>query len=72
MNEKVNHPDHYQGSIECIDYIESLGLGKGFCLGSAIKYIHRAGNKAGESELDDLKKASWYLDRYVDALEVKE
>ena len=67
--EKINHPDHYQseGGIECIDYIESLGLGEGFELGNAIKYIARAGKK--EDAAADLKKAIWYIRRYLSRLE---
>lgn len=66
MNEKVNHPSHYQGKgLEAIDVIESFGLG--FNLGNAIKYILRAGKKGSEPEdrLNDLKKADWYLSREI-------
>lgn len=34
-----------------------------FCEGNAIKYCFRAGHKEGASELLDLKKAQWYLNR---------
>ena len=63
--ESVNHPEHYQkpGIPECIDIIEALGWTKGFCLGNALKYIYRAEDKG--NELEDLKKARWYLDRYI-------
>lgn len=71
MTSKVDHPAHYQGSIECIDYIYSVGMAKGFCLGNAIKYIHRAGNKDGESVRDDLEKARWYLDWYLNHMEAE-
>lgn len=64
--DKINHPSHYtSGNIEVIDYIEDLGFGTGFCLGNAIKYISRAGRKSGESGEDDIKKAIWYLNRYL-------
>lgn len=64
--EMVNHPSHYnQGSIEAIDYIESHKLS--FCLGNVVKYITRAKHKG--TELQDLKKASWYLQREIDRLE---
>ena len=65
----VNHPRHYQseGGIECIDYIEALGFGDGFELGNAIKYIARAGRKGSATE--DLRKAIWYLQRYIDRTE---
>ncbi len=62
--EYVNHPPHYnKGETECIDYIEDQGLG--FHLGNVVKYIARAGAKETTAELEDLKKARWYLDRYI-------
>jgi len=62
MKEKINHPDHYQGSgLEAIDVIEAFNLD--FNLGNAIKYILRAGKK--ESKIEDLKKAHWYLAREI-------
>ena len=58
----VNHPTHYnKGKIEVIDFIEDQGLS--FHLGNVIKYIARAGAKG--DKLEDLKKAQWYLDRYI-------
>lgn len=58
----VNHPVHYVSQsivIEPIDLYEKLP----FCLGNALKYVFRAGHKDGSSELEDLKKALWYLER---------
>lgn len=64
----VNHPRHYNfGTIEVIDVIEDWNLG--FHLGNTIKYIARAPHKG--SELEDLKKARWYLDRKIRNLESK-
>ncbi len=64
----INHPSHYtDGGIETIDAIEAWGLG--FHLGNAVKYISRAGKKAGSSELEDLKKARWYLNRCIATIE---
>ena len=67
MAETINHPSHYGGdtTYEAIKVIEAWGLG--FHLGNSIKYICRAGRKA--NELEDLKKAAWYLDRYIKGLE---
>lgn len=63
MSEYINHPDHYnQGNIEVIDVIEDWNLG--FHLGNAIKYISRSKHKGKEKE--DLEKAKWYLQRYID------
>jgi hypothetical protein len=64
--DKINHPKHYTfGKFEPIDAIEDWKLG--FCLGNAIKYIARAPHKG--TQLEDLKKARWYLDREIQNLE---
>lgn len=68
----VNHPEHYGGKdnpYEAIKVIEAWSLG--FCLGNAVKYICRAGKKDPSigKELEDLKKARWYLDREIQQLE---
>lgn len=58
----VNHPQHYSAhGIEPIDYIESHDLN--FNLGNVIKYVSRAPYKG--TELEDLKKAKWYLEREI-------
>lgn len=58
----IDHPSHYnRGKIEVIDFIEDQGLS--FHLGNVIKYVARAGAKG--DKLEDLKKARWYLDRYI-------
>jgi len=68
QSDTVNHPSHYNvGNIEVIDYIEDLGLGIGFNLGNAIKYLSRAGHKDGNSAAQDVKKALWYIQRQYDA-----
>jgi hypothetical protein len=66
--EKIDHPPHYGGAdnlYEAIKVIEAWNLG--FHLGNAVKYISRAGKKG--DELEDLKKARWYLDRLITNLE---
>lgn len=58
----INHPSHYtRGKIEVIDFIEDQQLPYHLC--NVIKYISRAGHKG--DKLEDLKKARWYLDRYI-------
>lgn len=62
----VAHPSHYtQGGIETIDFIEAKALG--FHLGNVVKYVTRAAHKG--SELQDLRKARWYLDRWIELRE---
>lgn len=64
----VNHPTHYTGGkIEVIDFIEDKGLN--FHRGNAVKYISRAGKKDPAKEVEDLKKAVWYLNREIERLE---
>lgn len=59
---------HYKvGNIEAIDVIEDWELG--FSLGNAIKYIARAKHKG--QELEDLKKAVWYINREISRIEEK-
>lgn len=62
----VNHPQHYaDGKYEVIDFIESTGKQRSFYLGNAVKYISRAGKKDPSKKKEDLKKAIWYLERYL-------
>lgn len=71
-NEQVNHPNHYGGSendYEAIKVIDAWDLG--FSLGNTVKYISRAGKKNKEKELEDLKKALWYLQHHIETLENK-
>ncbi|MFN7656388.1 MAG: DUF3310 domain-containing protein [bacterium] len=70
--EMVNHPQHYGGKdnkYEAIKVIDAWGLG--FSLGNTVKYISRAGKKNQEKELEDLKKALWYLNHHIQTLESK-
>jgi len=60
--DQVNHPAHYtQGKIEVIEAIDDWNLG--FYEGQVIKYVARAKHKS--NELEDLKKAQWYLNRLI-------
>lgn len=63
-NDPINHPAHYTtGKIEVIDYIEDQKLP--YHLGNAVKYISRAGKKDKDKTVEDLKKAVWYIERYI-------
>ena len=77
MSENVNHPDHYQfgekdkdgsSKYEAIKVIEAWDLD--FHLGNVIKYISRAGRKS-EVPLEDMRKAKWYIDRWIAIREKK-
>ena len=64
MASMVDHPEHYKaGDLEVIDIIEAFDLD--FHLGNAVKYILRAGRKT-EDAGEDLDKAIWYLNRFLD------
>lgn len=70
MGEMINHPNHYGGEnnvYEAIKVIDAWGLG--FSLGNTVKYISRAGKKDPKKELEDLKKALWYLEHHIKKLE---
>ena len=70
QKEHVNHPVHYGGSdnvYEAIKVIDAWNLG--FSLGNTIKYISRAGKKNKDKELEDLRKAAWYLQHRIEQLE---
>ena len=68
--EQVEHPEHYGGKdnlYEAIKVIDAWDLG--FSLGNTVKYISRAGKKETDKEIQDLKKALWYLQHHIDNLE---
>ena len=65
--DNVNHPAHYEtGKFECIDVmVETQGeeAVKAYCLCAAFKYLYRHNRKNG---LEDIKKARWYLDKFIE------
>lgn len=64
----INNPKHYTehpSGVECIQITEHMN----FCLGNAIKYIWRSGLK-GDSAIEDLKKAVFYINREIYNLEI--
>ena len=67
--DNINHPSHYEtGRFECFDVmVEALGVEetKGFCLCNAFKYIYRC-NIKHETPVEDIKKAIWYLNKYIE------
>ncbi len=67
LADPVNHPSHYEtGKFESIDVmVETQGIEdvKAFCICNAFKYIYRHKKKNG---VEDIKKAIWYLNKYVE------
>ena len=60
MSDPIN-PQHYRGKVELIEITEQLD----FCRGNAVKYLYRAGKKDGQSAVQDLQKALWYVNRAI-------
>lgn len=70
--EWVQHPQHYGGAdnpYEVIKVCEAWGLDKDAYLFNVVKYVARAGKKDSEKELEDLKKALFYLQRRIESLQ---
>ena len=68
-SDPVNHPQHYGGdtTYEVIKVITAWNLG--FDLGNVTKYVARAGKKDPAKELEDLRKARFYLNHRINTLE---
>ena len=71
MTKDQINPDHYKvGGIETIEYMKAKSTPeefRGHLRLTALKYLSRYGEK--DDELQELKKAKWYLDRLVQELE---
>lgn len=66
----VNHPKHYisdPSGIECIQITRH----RNFNIGNAIKYLWRAGLKDGNSDIQDLQKAVWYIQDEIERLQTQ-
>lgn len=64
--DNINHPAHYTAykGLEVIDLTEQMNFNRG----NAVKHICRAGLKSPETEIEDLRKAKWYIDKEIDRL----
>lgn len=68
MSDIVSHPPHYTSDpsgIECIDITRH----RNFNIGNAFKYLWRAGLKDGNDDVQDLRKAIWYINDEIERLE---
>lgn len=66
----VNHPKHYisdPSGVECIQITRH----RNFNIGNAIKYLWRAGLKDGNSDIQDLQKAVWYIQDEIERLQTQ-
>jgi hypothetical protein len=67
-NDLVNHPPHYlsdPSGVECIQITRH----RNFNIGNAIKYLWRAGIKDEDKQIEDLKKAIFYITDEINRLE---
>lgn len=65
----VNHPNHYAGKVEVIEYIRDKLTPEefvGYCCGNVLKYVSRWRKKDG---VQDLKKAEVYLKWMIESAE---
>lgn len=74
IKEEVSHPERYGGdtTYECIKVLEAwlpAEQYKGFLRGNALKYLCRVGKK--DETVQELKKARFYLDKYIEFEEGK-
>lgn len=67
MTDNVNRPAHYtRWPVEVIDLTER----ETFLIGNVLKYVLRAGAKAGSTYEEDMAKAGWYARRHVNNIAV--
>lgn len=61
----VNSPPHYNGHPAGFEAIEVIEHAPTVCLGNALKYIWRVAWGSKGKDVEDLKKAVWYLNREI-------
>lgn len=68
--EAVNSPSHYSKGrddpYEVWKVLRAWGLEGDALRWTAVKYLARAGRKAGSDLLEDLRKSKWYVDKLVE------
>lgn len=72
IKKNVDHPSHYGGAdnpYEAIKVLREWQLDEDAYLWNVGKYLSRAGHKDGNSPLQDLMKARYYLDYKIRLLE---
>lgn len=66
-NDVVNHPSHYTSDpsgVECI----TITRHRSFNVGNAFKYLWRAGLKDDAKQVEDLRKAVFYINDEIERL----
>ena len=67
MSDVVNHPSHYTSDpsgVECI----TITRHRNFNVGNAFKYLWRAGLKDDAKQVEDLRKAIFYINDEIERL----
>ena len=67
VNDAVEHPSHYTSDpsgVECI----AITRHRNFNVGNAFKYLWRAGLKDDAKQVEDLRKAIWYINDEIERL----
>jgi hypothetical protein len=67
VNDAVEHPAHYTSDpsgVECI----AITRHRNFNVGNAFKYLWRAGLKDDAKQVEDLRKAVWYINDEIERL----
>ena len=70
QHDPVNYPSHYTShpsGIEAIQITEHMD----FLLGNVVKNLWRNGLKDGQTSLEDLEKAQWYLSRKIELIKAE-
>ena len=66
-NNAVSSPSWYNWhpEIECKDVCKHFN----WCRGNSIKYLWRAGKKNKDKEIEDLKKAAFFINEEIEEIE---
>lgn len=61
---EINHPGYYQFPRPAYE-IADITVSMPHAVGSAMEYLYRAGKKPGNDAMEDLRKARWWIERYL-------
>lgn len=66
INDPVNHPSHYTSHPKGIEALEVIEDNPFYNLAAAMKYIWRVSWGGKADDLEDLKKAEYYIHREIE------
>jgi hypothetical protein len=72
VSDAIN-PNHYKSAngLEAIDVVEAFLMDKPYRW-APLKYLLRAGKKPGQPEVQELRKAIWWIEREIAAIDIRE